>query len=255
MKSKFKLGILDAIRNHPAILRAAITGSHARQSGEDQHSDLDVLLVALDLDAVRQLRKWVPQDWNVLICAFHLMHYCTILLDDLEKFDFAIFSADDPPSSWVVHDYTVIKGDDEFEAQLAKAAADCRTSKATHLNRDVCMNNVLLLLITALSRVNRGELLSAHAFLAMTVDMLLSLERSQHQLEADADVLDPRRRLEKNQLEVARVFHESLFVPPDRGIKRLAEYLGLQHRQSMAERQRRVLEHLLNFNTGIVPGD
>jgi hypothetical protein len=254
MKSKFTLAILDAIRNHPAILRAAITGSHARQNGEDQHSDLDVLLVARDLDAVRQVGKWVPQDWNVLICAFHLTHYCTVLLDDLEKFDLAIFSADDPSWSWVVHDYTVIKGDADFEVQLAKAAADCRTNKAAHLAGDVCMDNVLLLLISALKRADRGELLSAHAFLAMTVDMLLSLERSQHQLEADADVLDPRRRLEKNQLEVARVFHESLFVPPVR-IKRLAEYLWMQHRQSMAERQRRVLESLLNLNAGIVSGD
>src|ERR1039457_2865708 len=105
MNPEFRLEILDAVRNNPAILHAAITGSHARPSGQDQHSDLDMLLVARDLEAVRQVRAWVPQDWKILICAFHLTHYCTILLSDLEKLDLAIFSADDPPSLWVVHDY------------------------------------------------------------------------------------------------------------------------------------------------------
>jgi len=69
----------------------------------------------------------------------------------------------------MVHDYRVVKGNSEFEAQRARVAA--------HLNYDVCMDNILLLMITALTRINRGELLSAHAFVAMSADMILSLEK------------------------------------------------------------------------------
>jgi hypothetical protein len=245
MKPEFKLAMLDAVRNHPLILRAAITASHACQGGPDRHSDLDLLLAARDVDAVREVSRWVPKDWKILICAFHLTHYCTVLLDDLEKLDLAIFSAEDPPSIWVVHDYMVVKGDEEFGAQLAEVAAACRTNKAAHQNRDVCMDNILLLLITALKRVDRGELLSAHAFLAMAADMLISFERLRQRLDADADLLDPRRRIERNHPEVARALQESWFVPPDSGNKRLGEYLRIGHRQSMPQGQRRVVDCLL----------
>lgn len=60
--------LLDAIRNHPAIEWAAITGSVARQ-GDDQYSDLDDLLVARDVMAVRNVRAWLPLELKVLICA------------------------------------------------------------------------------------------------------------------------------------------------------------------------------------------
>ena len=255
MQSEFNNAVLDAVRSHPAVINAAITGSHARQSGQDKNSDLDMLLVANDLEAVRQVRTWLPGRRKLLICAFHLTHYCTVLSAEFEKLDLAIFSAEDPPSKWMVHDYRVVKGNSDFEAQLAKAAGDCRASKAAHLNHDICIDNILLLLITALTRVNRGELLSAHAFVVMSADMILSLERRDHPAEADADVLDPRRRLEKNRSEVASALHESLFVPPDRGIKRLGQYLWTRHRQSLVEGQLRALECLLNSSTGATSSD
>lgn len=89
--------VRDAIRNHPC---ASCHYRIARERDADQYSDL--------------------------ISAFHLTNYCTVLLDTFEKIDLAIFSIDDPPSSWVVHDFKLIR----------------------------------LLLATAVQRVNRGEELS-----------------------------------------------------------------------------------------------
>ena len=65
--------------NDPDIPGAAITGSIARQGGGDQYSDLDVLLVARDLMAVQNARAWLPRELKVLICAFHLTDYYTVL--------------------------------------------------------------------------------------------------------------------------------------------------------------------------------
>jgi predicted nucleotidyltransferase len=248
MKPETTRALLRAIQNHPAILRAAITGSQARNGAGDQFSDLDVLLVARDVGAVRQFSTWMPYGQNILICASHLSHYCTILMDDFKKLDLAIFGPDDPPSKWVVHDYVLVKGDTEFENQLARAAVDTRSTRAAHLNPDVCMDNVLLLLFTAFQRVNRAEQLSAHAFLAMAADMLVSVERKQGGVEADDDVLDPRRRLERNQRDLAQALHESLFVAPDRGITRIAQYVATRHRESMPPGQLKVLHHLLGVN-------
>lgn len=255
MQSEFNNAVVDAVRNHPAVVGAAITGSHARGSGLDRNSDLDMLLVANDLEAVRRVRTWLPSRCSPLICAFHLTHYCTILSADFEKFDLAIFSDDDDPTKWIIHDYRVVKGNSEFEAQLARAVDDCRLSRAVHLNHDVCIDNILLLLITALTRVNRGELLSAHAFVAISADMILSLERRRHPAEADADVLDPRRRAERNRPEVAGALHEAVFVPPDRGIRRLGQYLWTRHRQSLVDEQLRVLQYLLSSGTGVASTD
>jgi hypothetical protein len=253
MKPETTRPLLTAIQNHPAILRAAITGSQARNGAGDQFSDLDVLLIARDVGAVRQFHTWMPNGQNILICASHLSHYCTILMDDLEKLDLAIFGPEDPPSKWVVHDYVVVKGDAEFENQLARAAVDTRSTKAAHLNPDVCMDNVLLLLFTAFQRVNRAEQLSAHAFLAMAADMLVSVERQQAGVEADDDVLDPRRRLEKNHHDLAQALHESLFVAPEFGIMRMAQYVEARHRESMPAGQLKVLHHLLRVSNAPIP--
>ena len=216
--------VLQAIAGHPEILHAAITGSLARHQ-EDCFSDLDALLVARNLSAVQDVRAWFPEPRSILICAFHLQHYCTILLEDFAKIDLAIFSAADSPSLWVVHDYRVVKGGGEFEAQLAAAARQSREGRAAHRNPDVHLDNVILLLVTAWQRVKRGEDLSAHAFLAMAADMVVSLEKRLHGVEATDDLLDPRRRLEQTRAALARALHQCLFSPPDRGVPLLAKYL------------------------------
>jgi predicted nucleotidyltransferase len=156
--------LIQAIKDHPDVVNAAITGSRARRAGTDRFSDLDVLLVVRDIRTVSNVRLWLPESERILICAFHLSNYCTVLRDDFQKIDIAIFPADGPLSRWVVQDYEVIKGSEDFEAQLAEAAKTTSQKTAAHLNPDVSIDNVLLLLVTASHRVGRGELLNAHSF-------------------------------------------------------------------------------------------
>ena len=125
------------------------------------------------------------------------------------------------------------------------AAAECRTKKAAHLDPEVSMDNILLLLATAAHRVRRGEELSAHAFLAMASDMVVSLEKRQRGAGPDADLLDPRRRLERTHSQLAMVLHEALFISPARGIIVLAGYMSERHRESMRNEQVLVLGRLL----------
>ena len=237
------LNVLQAIAGHPGILHAAITGSRARHQ-EDCFSDLDLLLVARNLSAVQDVRAWFPEPRSILICAFHLQHYCTILLEDFAKIDLAIFSTADSPSLWVVHDYQVVKGGGEFAAQLAAAARQSREGIAAHRNPDVSLDNIILLLMTAWQRARRGEQLSAHGFVAMAADMVVALEKRLHGLQPGDDPLDPRRRLEQTRGELARVLHQCLFHPPDRGIPILAAHLAERHSESLNAEQGRVLQHL-----------
>ena len=246
MKEKSWQELLKTVVNHPGIASAAITGSAARPGGGDRYSDLDLLVVAPDADAVRDVRAWFPSSLPILICAVHLTHYCTVLFGgDLEKIDLAVYSADDPPSAWVVGDYRLLKGDAAFEAELAKAAAETHGRRAAHLNRDVSLDNILLLLATGLKRVRRGEELSAHALVAMAADMAAALEKRQTGTGAGADLLDPRRRLEVTHPALARVLQESLFDRPDRGIRRLARYVAGRYAESITAGQAQVLNVLV----------
>ena len=245
--------LVQAIKDHPEVVNAAITGSWARRAGADRFSDLDVLLVVRDIRAVSDVRSWLPESEHVLICAFHLSNYCTVLLDDFQKIDIAIFPADGPSSQWVVHDYEIIKGSGDFEAQLTEAAKTTRQKNAAHLNPDVSIDNILLLLVTASHRVGRGELLSSHSFIAMASDMVMALEIRQHGVDAAADLLDPRRRLERLQPPLANLIHECLFVPPGAGIDRLTRYLATAHRALLDEGHLRVLNYLLEPNKSMEP--
>jgi predicted nucleotidyltransferase len=253
MHDQTRRALAQAIRDQPEVVNAAITGSLARRTGVDHFSDLDVLLVARDVKAVADIRAWLPGSEHVLICAFHLSNYCTVLLNDFHKIDIAIFSAGDPSSRWVVQDYEVIKGGEDFEAHLAEAAKATRQRAAAHLNPDVSLDNILLLLVTASHRVGRGELLSAHGFVAMASDMVIAFETRQHGVDAAADLLDPRRRLERLQPALAGVIHECLFAPPGAGIIRLARYLATAHRAMLDKGQLQVLGYLLEPNKGMEP--
>ncbi|RMD93200.1 MAG: nucleotidyltransferase domain-containing protein [Calditrichaeota bacterium] len=243
MREKTKNALVQAIKNHPAVVKAAITGSLARQTDADRFSDLDVLLVARDIKAVSDVRAWFPA--QVLICAFHLSNYCTVLLDDFQKIDIAIYSIYDSPSQWVVHDYEVIKNGEDFEVQLANAAKSTREKMAAHLNPDVSLDNILLLLVTASHRNARGELLSAHDLLCMACDMVIALEIRQHGFDSNSDLLDPRRRLERLRPKLAATIHECLFATPGDGIPRLVQYLAKVHRSGLTEAQMKVLDYLL----------
>src|SRR5437867_10401638 len=116
------------------------------------------------------------------------------------------------------------------------AAADTRNRKAVHLNPHVSIGNVLLLLATALHRVGRGEKLSAHAFVSMAADMVISLEKPWQGTDPLPDLLDPRRRLERGCPKLAQVLDECLFTSPDQGIKHLAQHLSERHREAMVQR-------------------
>ena len=161
---QYRHSVIQAIKEHPDIAKRG----HHRIAGRrriaiDQFSDMDVLLVVRDVTSIAKVNSWLPNSERIVINAFHLSNYCTVLLNDFRKIDIAIFSTDDPSSRWVIHDYEVIKGDKKFQERLADAAAQTRQKSAAYLNPDLSVDNVLLLLVTACHRVGRGELLARTA--------------------------------------------------------------------------------------------
>ena len=233
-----------AIQSHSGIACAAITGSLANEQGGDEHSDLDLLIVASAVEAVRDVRSWLPHSERIAIAAVHLRRYYSVLMDDMFKLDLAIHALEDPPTDWIVQDFDVIKGGVEFERQLESARDATTRDRPAHLNPDVSIDNVLLLLCTALKRSIRGEDLSAHSLISMAADMLVCLDLQNRGIPARSDLLDPRRRLEMSNPSLANVLAGALFVPPRNGISRLALHVA-GYRDTMDPALMRIVERLI----------
>ena len=243
LSNPYTSAAVGAIQDHSGIASAAITGSLASEYGGDQHSDLDLLIVTDQVEAVRDVRSWLPEPNRIVIAAVHLVRYCSVLMDDMFKVDLAIYSPQDPATDWVVQDFDVIKGGPDFEEQLRSARETTDCSRSAHLNPDVSMDNVLLLLSTAAKRTMRGEDLSAHTLVSMAADMLICLELKQSSIPSGADRLDPRRRLEIDNPSLAQTVKGALFAPATEGIHRLAAHI-LRRRDAMQSAQAKVAEHL-----------
>lgn len=231
--------ILHAVREHPGIVAAAVTGSRARPRGADAFSDLDLLVVCTDLAAVRRLDHWLPRPERILVSAFHLERHASVLYEGLEKLDLTLIAAHEGPEQWLVESHEAVKGDLGFAQDLVRAAATTHAERNAAEHPDASVDNVLLLLATARGRAQRGEALAAHTLLAMAADMVLALLQRERP-DPRADVLDPRRRLEQRQPALAATLHEVLFADPALGVVRLALQLpslfgdGLSPRQAQA---------------------
>jgi Streptomycin adenylyltransferase len=132
---EYELMLIEAIRNHPEIQAAALTGSRALVGGGDEYSDVDLFLLARDLDVVRRVREWLPRPEKILLCDFHLQRYCSLLLEDFSRIDLAIHHISESPSSWVVRHHELIKGSIDYDAQLVAAEDETARARAVHLNQ------------------------------------------------------------------------------------------------------------------------
>jgi len=99
MKEELRLALVEAIQGHPEILQAAITGSLARPAAIDQYSDLDLLLVARDVETVRNGRR-PARALFIWACCSHRSERA--LRDSL--------SAGDRLQFWLITDESVVSG-------------------------------------------------------------------------------------------------------------------------------------------------
>ena len=236
--------ILDRVRTNPLIAAAAVVGSNAKGKHEDAFSDLDLLIIANDVNPFLTSKAWLPRSSTILLHEVHLARVVSVLWNSLQKLDATIYEANQPATDLIVLDYSVIKGGESFSKKLEIAVGETK-KRAPHLGPNVSLGNVLLLLVTAHKRLQREENLSAHQFLAAACDMTLFYERRKRGLREDADdLLDPRRRLERNRATTAKAMQDSLFRTPKDGIRALAEYIQSTFSDELTPEHLFVLQHL-----------
>lgn len=245
MDEGLRTAIVEAVNKNSWISGAALTGSGAVAGRADTFSDLDLLVVAHNEGQVRDVRSWLPRRDEILACEFHQWHVCSVLWEGLDRLDMTIYGVSEPATDWVLSGYAIIKGAEEFKMELDSAVTASLAGRAVHEDPDVSAGNVVLLLATAAQRVQRGEELSAHAFLSAACDMVAALERRRAGIEPGADLLDSRRRVELSRPSMAAALHRSLFCRPEQGLCRLAEYVSRALEASLAPGHSRALRDLV----------
>jgi len=243
MGELYRHAVIRAIEEHPSIVGAALTGSHARPGAEDRPG-LEALLVASDAQAVADVARWLPEPERILLCVFRRHHFGSVLLDDLQTMDLAVFSSGDPSSHWEIRDYRLIKGGESFEAKLASAARRARQLSSALQGLDASIDHVLLQLTAAARRVAHGELASAHATLEEACDLLIAHELRRVGGGLAAECVDLRRHLERLAPRLATAVHGCLFRSPEDGIPVLARYLAAGRAGPLTDAQGRVAAQL-----------
>ena len=84
----------------------------------------------------------------------------------------------------------------------------------------------------------------------MGADMLAAYERRCKGVEPSGDLLDPRRRMERNRPALARVLSQALSSASEAGISAIVSYLSSEHAIRMTAGERSVLAHLGGLRRG-----
>lgn len=144
----------------------------------------------------------------------------------------------------MIQHHRLIKGDSGDDAQFAAAEGETARARAVHLNSDASIDNLLMLLVTAWRRSQRGEESSAHAWLAAAWDMIICICGKRNGVSATTDLLDARRRVETEHPVLAAALHRSLFGRPGEGVIFMVEYLQALLDGELSDAQRRVPGYL-----------
>ena len=205
MSFDFKKELRDKSKDDERILGLIWAGSAADTERFDVYSDFDFYLVTQDEDAepMRQNLEWLPRFEEIAYWARETAHGLKVVYKDGTILEYAIFTLDELSNSVVNH----------FAVDLDKADVDARTQAIkvkgelkSHETVEDHLAIIYTLLMIAIGRARRGELLIAGQFIRSYAALHLIKAVKKTFDSADLtkrDVLDPWRRFEWEYPEIA----------------------------------------------------
>lgn len=231
---QFTAALLRTLEADPDVLGLVALGSTADPTHRDAWSDHDFWVVTRPghQDVLLDDLSWLPSSGQILIRARHGHRGYDVLYRDGHLVEFAVF---DPAqaTTGTVTVYRVLFDRGGVADSVARAQEGARPPAWDEARRAFVFDNFLILLRTAVARWQRGERLSARRYLAQfAADALLglALEHSGHSEHSPAtaarerDPVDPRRRIERQQPQLAAAVDALLCRPVPEGA---AGLLGL----------------------------
>ena len=212
MSFDFKKELRDKSKDDERILGLIWAGSAADTERFDIYSDFDFYLVTQDDDAepMRQNLEWLPRFEDIAYWARETAHGLKVVYKDGTILEFAIFTLDELSNSVVNHFAVDLdKADIEARTQAIKVKGEPKSHETVEDHLAI----IYTLLMIAIGRARRGELLIAGQFIRSyaALHLIKSVKKTFDSADlSKRDVLDPWRRFEWEFPEIAVKLNEAL---------------------------------------------
>ena len=212
MSFDFKKELRDKSKVDERILGLIWAGSAAETERFDIYSDFDFYLVTQDEDAepMRQNLEWLPRLEEVAYWARETAHGLKVVYKDGTILEFAIFTLDELSNSVVNHFFVELdKADVDVRTQAIKVKGEPKSHETVEDHLAI----IYTLLMIAIGRARRGELLIAGQFIRSyaALHLIKAVKKTFDSADlSKRDVLDPWRRFEWEYPEIALKLNTAL---------------------------------------------
>ena len=212
MSFDFKKELRDKSKVDERILGLIWAGSAAETERFDIYSDFDFYLVTQDEDAepMRQNLEWLPRLEEVAYWARETAHGLKVVYKDGTILEFAIFTLDELSNSVVNHFFVDLdKADVDVRTQAIKVKGEPKSHETVEDHLAI----IYTLLMIAIGRARRGELLIAGQFIRSyaALHLIKAVKKTFDSADlSKRDVLDPWRRFEWEYPEIALKLNTAL---------------------------------------------
>ncbi len=212
MSFDFKKELRDKSKDDVRILGLIWAGSAADTERFDIYSDFDFYLVTQDEDAepMRQNLEWLPRLEEIAYWARETAHGLKVVYKDGTILEFAIFTLDELSNSVVNHFFVDLdKADIDARTQAIKVKGEPKSHETVEDHLAI----IYTLLMIAIGRARRGELLIAGQFIRSyaALHLIKAVKKTFNSADlTKRDVLDPWRRFEWEYPEIALKLNTAL---------------------------------------------
>jgi len=208
----FKTELRDKSQADDRILGLVWAGSAADTDRFDIYSDYDFYLVTLDDEAepMRQNLEWLPRIEEIAYWARETAHGLKVVYKDGTILEFAIFTLDELSNSVVNHFFVDL---DKADVKTRTEAIQVKGEPKSHENVEDHLAIIFTLLMIAIGRARRGELLIAGQFIRSyaALHLIKAVKKSFESADlSKRDVVDPWRRFEWEYPEIALKLNDAL---------------------------------------------
>ncbi len=208
----FKTELRNKSLGDDRILGLVWAGSAADTDRFDEYSDFDFYLITVDEQAepMRQNLEWLPNAQSIAYWARETAHGLKVVYKDGTILEFAVFTLDELSNSVVNHFAVAL---DKSDVESRTQAIQAKNEPKSHETVEDHLAIIYTLLMIAVGRARRGELMIAGQFIRSyaALHLIRAVKKTFESANlAKRDVLDPWRRFELEYPEIAAKLNSAL---------------------------------------------
>jgi hypothetical protein len=218
---------IKALAAFDGVVGVAALGSTADGEIQDSWSDHDFAVVLRDGDADQFFLNdvsWMPEAKRNIASARHGGIYNVAIYDDGHKVEYLVCN-ERATKSITVTKFCILLDRSDVGRRMEEARVLTSARQKATAEQACDPVNLAIVMLTAAQRLQRGELVSAISLLAAATDMALCMLAETSPSWVLTDPLDPRRRLEQCQPNLAKKILEIAASSPENAVANLVMFV------------------------------